>query len=524
MKNSINLDHVHHAIEQVGVCADNITNNLLANPFKPGTSQLFTNNEHQYIEKILSHTTIIKKEAKEIPVKISQESHDDKKLNQYFLTVRHDMRNHVNSIMGYTEMILEDCRKKPTNLDSKKFLAILTQSSKMLEIFTQLQITPSKKAVQKKVDTPVLDVEQTAANNHDEEESHDFIQFKKNFSILIVDDSIANCKVLEHYLLKSGYEKIFIVHDAMEAKKRLSENKFDLALLDINMPVVSGIALLESLTVSISKLELMVVMVTGEDTIENAIKCIKLGAEDFLTKPINAAMLNVRVNACVRKKWFLFKENEYANRLKVERNRFESLLKAIFPQVIINELSETGHVVARTYNNVSMLFVDVVNFTNFCDTHPVEETMKGIQDFSEICEAAAIKYNLQKIKTVGDGFLAIAGMLTKHDNPVLDCVSCAIDILENTKNSPSHWLVRAGIDYGTIIGGIVGHRQYLFDVWGDAVNTAARVQTFASPDKICLTDRAWGNIKDVCVGKSLDFIQLKGKSKAIEIIEFVKKI
>jgi adenylate cyclase len=517
--------HIHVAIIQIDGCVDNILK-LLLNPFEKDVSQLFTDEEDQYISKILTHAELIKITIKEVPASILNENYGEEKLNQFFTSLRHDLRNHINAMMGYAEMILESFQEKPSNLDPQKFITIVSESSKMLKFFSQLQISPTleKETIINPSKSAQNYVHETNNTHGDEEESTEFISFKKTFSILIVDDEDENCKLLELHLLKDGYESICIVHNAFEAKNQLGKQKTDLVLLDINMPEISGIELLESLKSEIAKFKLMVVMVTGEDTLENAMRCIRLGAEDYLTKPVDAAMLKVRVSTCLRKKWFFFRESEYARHLEIERKRFENLLRSIFPRVIVKELSETGHVLARTYENVAMLFVDVVNFTNFCDTNPVEDTMKGIQEFSEICETAAIKYNLQKIKTIGDGFLASAGMLTKHDNSVLDCVSCALDILEKTKNAPSHWLVRAGIDFGTIIGGVVGHRQYLFDVWGDVVNTASRVQSIASPEKVCLTDKAWDKIKNISVGHSLGFIQLKGKSKSIEIIQFVKKI
>jgi adenylate cyclase len=494
------MEEIKQAVKKINENATQIVALLLE--CRDENHKSLTQDDKLHLDKILGH-------AKKVQIHdIYAEDLSESAIKK----LRHDLRNHINAIIGYSEIVMEDHLGSDAGGVAQCSEKIVTLAKKILLAADALQIEGKPESNQSIVSVDVESVTDVT----------DLDEFKKSFSVLIVDDIQENTQLLEKLLKRNHYANIYLANDAFQAKAMLSEHKVDLMLLDIDMPVKSGIDLLEEIKESISTLQLMVIMVTGSDAIENAIQCIKLGAEDFLTKPVDAEMLRVRLDSSLRKKWFLVKQKEYAEYIEAERKRYADLLSAIFPPKIVTELSQTGQVKARSYENVAMLFTDIVGFTHYCDTHPLDETMQGIQDFSAICEAAAAKYNLQKIKTIGDGFLAVAGMLTEHENPVYDCVQAAIEILQNTKAAANGWQVRAGIDCGTIIGGVVGHRQYLFDVWGDSVNTAARTLNHAEPDSICLTERAYKTVNSLFLCKSLGVITLKGKDKPIELFQFVK--
>jgi adenylate cyclase len=352
-------------------------------------------------------------------------------------------------------------------------------------------------------------------------ESND--QFKNEFFILIVDDSIENCQILEKFIRSIGYNNITTVQRATQALAMIENGKFDLILLDIDMPEINGVELLKNIRPYVFQHKLIVIMITGFDTLETAIHCIKLGAEDILLKPFNKDLLHVRIKACLEKKWFFNKEKEYREILELEKNRYVKLLYAIFPPSIAHMLTAGHKIKTRTYPNVAVLFVDIVNFTNYCSTHSVDEITKNLQSYAEICETSAAKYNIQKIKTVGDGFMAIAGMLTNHKNQVIDCIKCAEEIRINTLKLKNKWEIRAGIDYGAVIGGIIGHRQYLFDIWSDTVNTASRIHDFAEIGTIAMSKASWEQIQDICYGKTLGMHAVKGKT-AMEIFQYQNMI
>ncbi len=445
----------------------------------------------------------------------------DEDFEQFLTKTRHDLRNPINVIRGYTEIIIEEFEQKfgknePKLFNFKENLKTIDQMITLINDVKFAQSSLSSSSTKTMVHTE--EKSQGLLVEEQRPDSAEFSSFKEKFSILIVDDHNENCLILERYLKRNGYKNIKSVNDGFQA---LTMTKlFDLILLDVDMPIMSGIDVLMKIRKELIKQELMVLMISGSDTLDNTIKCIRLGAQDFLTKPFNADLLRVRIDSCVEKAWHIQKEELYRQRIELEKKRYEGLLNSIFPPSVVLELSEKGEVPTRYYQNVAILFADVVGFTPFCDTHQLSEVVESIQEFAAMCENVAEQNNLQKIKTIGDCFLGVAGMLFESGNPTLDCIKCGEGFIKQTQFLSSHWKLHVGIHFGTVIGGIVGKQQYLFDIWGDAVNTSARIQSISEPNTIYLSKTAWEEVKDVCHGESLGELSIKGKS-AIEIYKFI---
>ena len=430
--------------------------------------------------------------------------------SHYLKQTRHDLCNPINVIRGYTEIIIEELPDNPALLTFKEILSLTNEILSSINKIKFASPTTNPLSFNFDKSNRIAEVQPKQADK-------EFTLFKENFSILIVDDVRANCDILERYLNKIGYTNVQSVTDGFQALA--ISKRFNLVLLDIDMPGMNGIEVLLKLKEEIVSRRLMVLMISAADTLENVIECIKLGADDFLTKPFNKDVLKVRIEAIVEKAWASHVENVLRARIDTEKMRYEGLLHSIFPPSVVGELKETGHVETRNYPNVAILFADVVNFTPFCDTHDLPEIIRSLQEFAVMCETMVAKNNLQKIKTIGDSFLGVSGMLMNSENPVLDCIRCGQEFINETANLSSKWKLHIGIHYGTVIGGIVGKSQYLFDIWGDAVNTAARVQSMTKPNTIYLSKAAWDQVSGVCTGHSLGEMPVKGK-KPIEIFVF----
>ncbi len=123
------------------------------------------------------------------------------------------------------------------------------------------------------------------------------------------------------------------------------------------------------------------------------------------------------------------------------------------------------------------LFCDVVGFSAYCRSSPPEAIIPRLQTLIEAYEEIAADHGLQKIKSNGDEFMATAGLLTPLDDPVWNCVRAGLEMVTATRGVDPGWQVRIGSYVGPVIAGVVGRRQYLFDLWGDVVNTAKRVES-----------------------------------------------
>lgn len=348
----------------------------------------------------------------------------------------------------------------------------------------------------------------------------DFTEFKEKFVILIVDDNEDNVFTLSHRLRHDGYQNLLIAKDGLEALVAVNSNQIHLILLDIMMPRMSGTEVLKNLKEKIIRHEFSVLMISSADSIENIIECIELGADDFLPKPFNIHILRARIGACVEKHWHLYQENVYKQKIEEEKKRYFEVLNAVFPSTIVKEMIDTGTVKPKSLSNVSILFADVVGFTHYTENHEPQELLINLQHFIDSCELAATRHGVEKIKTIGDSFMAAAGMLEKVDHPVLACINWAREVIVQMKTSPSQWQIRVSIATGNVICGIIGNREYLFDVWGDCVNLASRLQTIALPNTISLTEAAWQTLAGLNIaGHFVGEFKMKGKNELCKVYE-----
>jgi class 3 adenylate cyclase len=120
---------------------------------------------------------------------------------------------------------------------------------------------------------------------------------------------------------------------------------------------------------------------------------------------------------------------------------------------------------------------------------------------------------MEKIKTIGDAFMAAGGLLRPVEHPVRNAVGCGLEMVEVAARLKAQWQIRVGIHVGPVLTGVVGRTKYLFDLWGDTVNTASRVESNGVPGAVCVSGAAWKEIADVCRGESRGLIQVKGKGE-----------
>lgn len=328
--------------------------------------------------------------------------------------------------------------------------------------------------------------------------------------VLVVDDLPENRTLLQRRLQLMGHTTR-LASGGEEALHVLANESVDLVLLDVLMPGMDGLEVLQRIRQDPLTRDLPVVMLSAMDNDENVVRCIELGADDFVAKPFNPVFLRARVGASLEKKRLRDAEVEARGALDTERARVEDLLRVILPEEVVAELKATGSVRPRRYENVAVLFCDVVDFTRWCDQHEPEEVVTKLRALVERLEDVCARYGLQKIKTIGDSFMAVAGMLRASETPALDCVRAGLEMVRQTDGLD--WQVRVGIHAGPVVAGVVGRSQYLFDLWGDTVNTAARVEAAGESGAVCVSEQVWEVVGASCTGTALAPIEMKGKGR-----------
>jgi len=338
--------------------------------------------------------------------------------------------------------------------------------------------------------------------------------------ILIVDDNEDNRFTLASRLEACGYGNIVTAENGRVALEQMRRTPVDLVLLDIMMPELDGYGMLEELHTDTVLRDVPVVMISALEDMSSVVRCIGLGATDYLTKPFNPVLLKARVDNCIEKARYKAQALAHFAHIESERRRADDLLNSVLPRSIARALKLNGRLAPQRYEDVAVLFCDVVGFTAYAEKHPPEIVFTELEVLVDHFEDIAQKYGLEKIKTVGDAFMATANLLSPLDEPVHAAVAYALDMAAATQRVRADWAVRIGIDFGPVSAGIMGKRQFQFDVWGDTVNTAARIEEYGRPGSVNVSGRAWLQLHNRAQGHSLGFVDLKSKEK-IEVVECV---
>ena len=334
--------------------------------------------------------------------------------------------------------------------------------------------------------------------------------------ILIVDDVSEVRRFLEVQLQDLGY-LVESAENGAEAIQKAKCTMPNVILLDIDMPVMDGYQTIRALKADSEFNSIPVIMMSGYGEFDRAVRCIELGAEDLLEKPFNLIMLKARVSASTEKRRLMLQMN-------AEKRRSEELLQAVFPSYVLDELKSSNTVKPRRFDGVAVLICDIVGFTQYSSVHEPEEVVANLTELVEAFETHAVTYGLEKINSVGDEFAAAAGLIrtSTNTNPVLDCIKCGFDMIDTAAFTPAQWKVRVGINYGSVVGGVVGRRKFLYGIWGDTVNVASRAQSNGIVSGVNVTRLAWELVSDLCEGESRGELEVKGKG-GLEMFH-IKKI
>jgi len=199
--------------------------------------------------------------------------------------------------------------------------------------------------------------------------------------------------------------------------------------------------------------------------------------------------------------FFLFRQKK---KITKEKGRSDSLLLNILPIDIAEELKETGHSKAKNYEQVTVLFTDFKNFTKISETMSPDNLVAEIDYCFSAFDNIIHKHRIEKIKTIGDAYMCAGGLPSKNDSHAEDVVNAAIEIrdfmlnykMEREQKGQTPFEIRIGINTGPVVAGIVGVKKFAYDIWGETVNTASRMETSGEVGKINISGSTYKHVKD----------------------------
>lgn len=352
--------------------------------------------------------------------------------------------------------------------------------------------------------------------------------------VLVVDDNEDNRDVLSRRLLRDGRE-VMLAESGRQALRMLGRYPFDLVLLDIMMPDMDGYAVLAEIKRNPTLAGLPVVMITAVDEVESIVRCIELGADDYLLKPFNRVLLRARVNALLERKRLRDEElraGEQLRRMVAEiaeqRRRSRALLVNILPDIVAEELETNGSVQPMYYEDVTVVFTDIVGFTRSTEELPAEELVGLLHEYFTGFDKIVDRYGLEKLKTIGDSYMFAGGLPVRSPSGPVDCVLAGLEMAQFTEemalSGPVNWRLRIGVNTGPVIAGVVGIRKFAFDIWGDAVNFASRMESASQPGRVNVSSNTFTRVRDFFDCEKQERVRVKeGRDVATYLVGGVSK-
>jgi adenylate cyclase len=309
--------------------------------------------------------------------------------------------------------------------------------------------------------------------------------------LLVVDDSEVSRDLLARRLERDSHTVTRAANGA-EALRLLNEAEIDLLLLDLMMPEMSGFELLGQLKSDERLRAIPIIVISALGETDGPIRCIEMGAEDYLPKPCDPILLRARVGACLEKKRLRDQEQLYIKELCAEREKSERLLLNVLPRAVAEQLREQPGFIAERYEEVTVLFADIVGFTEWSAAVQAVEVVQLLNNLFSRFDSLTERHGLEKIKTIGDCYMVAGGIPAPRADHAEAVAEMALDMQSELACFNGEFglslSIRTGIHTGSVVAGIIGTRKFIYDLWGNTVNTASRMESHGAPGRIQVTD------------------------------------
>jgi adenylate cyclase len=331
--------------------------------------------------------------------------------------------------------------------------------------------------------------------------------------LLVVDDNKVNRLLLQRNLELQGHS-VALAENGRVALEMLRRESFDLLLLDMEMPEMNGFEVLEQLVKDLHLRDLPVIVTSSLEGIDNVVRCIELGAEDYLPKPVNPVLLKARIGASLEKK-----------RL---RDQQKELVRRFATPEVAQDLHESGFALGGKRVTASVLFSDIRNFTPLAESQPPEETIELLNTYYTLMFDAISGHGGIVSLMMGDGLMAIFGAPVPLPDHGESAVRAALEMiemvelfsLERAAAGKPEIRIGIGIASGEMVAGYTGtNNRATYTCIGEVVNLASRLETHTKvAQRAILIDSATRSaLSERTEVESLGPVALKGISAPVEV-------
>ena len=331
--------------------------------------------------------------------------------------------------------------------------------------------------------------------------------------LLVVDDNKVNRLLLGRGLEQQGHRVAF-AENGRQALEILHQNEFDLMLLDIQMPEMDGYQVLEKVASDLELRDIPVIVTSALEELDSVVRCIEMGAEDYLIKPINPVLLRARIGAGLEKK-----------RL---RNQQRELIRRFATAEVAHDMEESGFALGGRFVEATAMFSDIRSFTSLAESQSPAETIELLNTYYTLMFEAISGQGGVVNQMVGDGLMAIFGAPLPLANPSEQAVRAALEMIEMidlfnldraTANKPTI-RIGIGIATGKVIAGYTGTQsRATYTCVGDTVNLAARLEAYTKVAKqpILIDETTRQSLSETIKVENLGPTEIKGMVQKVTI-------
>lgn len=317
--------------------------------------------------------------------------------------------------------------------------------------------------------------------------------------ILLIEDEPMNIQALSAILKEQGYH-ISVATNGQQALDLLERVRPDLILLDIMMPGIDGYETCRRIKASTHWREIPLIFLTAKTETADIVRGFEVGAVDYVAKPFNAHELLARVRTHLA-----------LDQLHRENQR---LLLNILPAPIADKLKKQTGIIAERFDDVSVLFADIVGFTPLSARLSPTELLELLNRVFSGFDEFAGRHGLEKIKTIGDAYMVAGGLPEPHADHLGAMAMLALEMQESIRETGREFGgldLRIGLHAGGVIAGVIGIRKFIYDVWGDTVNTASRLESHGAPGRVQVSDTVFQRLQSRFDFEPRGTIELKGR-------------
>jgi class 3 adenylate cyclase/CheY-like chemotaxis protein len=314
---------------------------------------------------------------------------------------------------------------------------------------------------------------------------------------------------------KFGYRVTDIISSGEEVMSRAIELKPDLVLMDIRLSGnMSGIEVAGEIK---RIMDIPIIYLTAYADRETIQKAKLTEPFAYIEKPFEEKSLRTSIEIAVHKHQISKKLRERTIELEEEKKKSDLLIHNILPKQIVKELRETGQIKPREYKMVTLLFTDFQDFSTLASQMKPHELVSELNEIFMHFDKIIDESYLEKLKTIGDSYMAGCGFPDECSDHAVKVVKAAMKmqsfIAERNDRSRFKWPMRAGIHSGNVVAGVIGKNKMTYDVWGNTVNIANRMERNGKPGKVNISYTTYNLIKDYFNCEFYDSLKINDKKK-----------